>query len=230
MNLRLLLPTQNRSVFSVLLVAIVTILLLNQLTTAQKVPDKIKTPPTDEGPASRISFKEFKEESKLPPVPEPSFNFSPTLITSTSYQFFFGNNIALEDMSSGSTLLIGPNTDDNNSATVDIGFDFWYDGGRYTQFGVNGNGFARLGAAPTGNSNVNSLATITNTPKIAPYWDDLCVGRNGKVHYKTIGTAPNRRLVVEWQNMQISRGSGCVGNGNGTFQMRLFESTGIISF
>jgi len=133
-------------------------------------------------------------------------------------------------MSSGTTFLVGPNTDDANSPTVNIGFDFWYDGVRFTQFGVNSNGFARLGAAPTGLSTTNTLATTNNAPKIAPYWDELCVGANGKVHFKTVGAAPNRKLVVEWQNMQISRGAGCLGNGNGTFQMWLFESTGVIEF
>ena len=59
-----------------------------------------------------------------------------------------------------------------------------------------------------------------------PYWDDLCTGTNGKVHFKTIGSAPNRKLIVEWQNMQITRGAGCSGAGTGTFQLWLFESAG----
>src|SRR6185369_5864455 len=62
------------------------------------------------------------------------------------------------------------------------------------------------------------------------YWDDLCTGTNGKVHFKVTGSAPNRKLIVEWQNMQITRGAGCAGAGNGTYQVWLFETTGIVEF
>jgi hypothetical protein len=203
---------------------------LNQPIAAQKAAIKIKTPPPDEVPAEQISLKETKVQSKTSPPPDEAVTPSPTLITTTSYPFTSTTGIPLEDMSSGTTTLIGPNTDDNNSAAFNIGFDFWYDGVRFTQFGVNANGFARLGAAPTGSSFTNNLATTTNAPKIAPYWDDLCVPSNGKVHFKTVGSAPSRKVVVEWQNMQISRGLGCTGTGNGTFQMWLFENIGVVEF
>ena len=148
------------------------------------------------------------------------------LITAATYAFSTAGAVALEDMSSGTTQLIGPSIDDGNSALVNIGFEFWFDGVRFTQFGANGNGFIRLGLAPTGSSFTNALNNTTNAPKIAPYWDDLCTGTNGNVRFKTIGAAPNRKLIVEWNNMQITRGAGCAGVGTGTFQLWLFESGG----
>jgi hypothetical protein len=151
--------------------------------------------------------------------------FSSELVTATTYPMT-NPAAVLEDMSSGTTQIIGPSTDDSNSVLANIGFDFWFDGVRFTQFGANGNGFLRLGAASTGTSFTNSIATTTNAPKIMPYWDDLCVGTTGKVHFKTIGAAPNRKLIVEFQNMQITRGAGCAGVGTGTFQVWLFESAG----
>src|SRR6185503_16179881 len=66
-------------------------------------------------------------------------------------------------------------------------------------------------------------------PQIAPYWDHLMVGTNGKVHSRVLGTAPNRKLVVEWQNMQLPR-SGSSGPGSATFQCWLYETTGRIEF
>src|SRR5262249_28591798 len=66
-------------------------------------------------------------------------------------------------------------------------------------------------------------------PEIAPYWDDLFVGTNGKVHYKVAGTAPSRRLVVEWQNMQVPR-LGAGNAGAATFQCILYEGSGRIEF
>lgn len=154
---------------------------------------------------------------------------SEQLITASSYAFSSANSVALDDMSSGTTQLVAAGQDDTASPVTNIGFDFFYDGVRHTQFSVNANGLARLGpvvVATTFNNSTSGLGTTTNAPKIAPYFEDLCVGTNGKVHYKVNGTAPNRKLVVEWQNMQISRGTSCAGAGAGTFQMWLFESAG----
>src|SRR6266853_2241897 len=108
-------------------------------------------------------------------------------------------------MSSGTTQLVTASQDDTASFVNNIGFDFWYDGVRFTQFSCNANGLCRLGSTVIDTAFTNSLASVTDAPKIAPYWDDLWVGTNGKIHYKVIGSAPNRKLVVEWQNMTIPR-------------------------
>jgi hypothetical protein len=50
----------------------------------------------------------------------------------------------------------------------------------------------------------------------------------GKVHFKVIGAAPNRTLVVEWLNMQSNFNSG--GTPDLTYQARLNETTGVIEF
>jgi hypothetical protein len=155
------------------------------------------------------------------------------LITATTYAFAAGAD-TLEDMSSGTTNLVPAASDDGNSLTFNIGFDFWFDGVRFNQFGANANGFVKLGPAPTGTSFTNSIATTTNAPKIMAYWDDLWVGTNGQVHFKVVGTAPSRKLVVEWQNMTIPR-AGAATTGAGTFQMWLYESShatlpGVIAF
>ncbi|HEY2954460.1 MAG TPA: putative Ig domain-containing protein, partial [Candidatus Eisenbacteria bacterium] len=150
-------------------------------------------------------------------------------ISATTYPFTSSNGVSLENMSSGTTQLVGPNLDDSASGVTAIGFDFWLVGTRYTQFSVNANGLMRLGGTVVGTTFTNDLASSTNVPQIAPYWDDLFVGTNGKVHYKVVGTAPSRRLVVEWQNVQVPR----VGSGNtgaATFQCWLYETDGRIEF
>ncbi len=159
---------------------------------------------------------------------------SSNLISATTYAFTSGAGVGLEDMSSGTTLLVGANLDDNASAVTNIGFDFWYDGVRFTQYSVNANGLCRLGSVSVttefdNGSGTFGFNTTTNAPKIAPYFDDLWTGTNGKVHFKVTGSAPNRKLIVEWLNEQIPR----VASGNagaGTFQMWLFETTGVIEF
>jgi hypothetical protein len=88
----------------------------------------------------------------------------------------------------------------------------------------------RLGPTAVSTGFTNNLASTTDNPKIGAYWEDTCTGTNGKVHAKVLGSAPSRKLVVEWQNMQITRGAACAGTGNGTYQVWLFESTGVIQF
>jgi hypothetical protein len=169
---------------------------------------------------------ELGKEEAGPLVP------GPKLVTVGTYPFTSSIGVALEDMSSGTTQLVAAGSDDGNSSLNNIGFDFWYDGVRFTSFGVNANGFARLGAVSTGSSFDNASSgfnSTTNAPKIAPYYDDIWVGTNGQVHFKVVGSAPTRKLVVEWQNMTIPR-QGAATTGVGTFQMWLFETTGVVQF
>jgi len=154
---------------------------------------------------------------------------SAELIASGTYAFAATTGAALEDMSSGTRLLLAADQDDAPSAVTPIGFDFFYDGVRQTQFSVNANGLMRLGVAAVATTFANGLTTTTNSPQIAPYWDDLFLGNNGRIHYKVVGSAPSRKLVVEWQNEQIPRG-GTANAGAGTFQAWLWETTGVIEF
>ena len=182
-------------------------------------------------PAERLDIQQLivQKAKTKPPVEEIASAQVSELISPTSYSFT-ALTAVLEDMSSGTTTLVGPGTDDSNSGMAGIGFNFYFDGVSHTHYGVNGNGFLKLGTPPIGSSSLNSIATTLNAPKIMPYWDNLCVGTSGKVHAKTTGSAPARKLVVEFQNMQITRGAGCAGAGNGTFQLWLFETTGVIQF
>ncbi len=152
------------------------------------------------------------------------------VIAMSTYPFTALSGVALEDMTSGTTQLLGPALDDTASAVTNIGFDFLFDGVRHTQFSCNANGLCRLGSVVVTTTFVNSLASVTAAPKITPYWDDLCTGSNGKVHFKTTGAPGSRKLIVEWQNMKVPRDTGCGDAGTGTFQMWLYETTGVIQF
>jgi hypothetical protein len=180
---------------------------------------RVSTRQPDPAPAEQVSVNAAEDE-----VP------GPNLVTATSYPFTATTGVSLEDMSTGTTQLVAASQDDTASAVTNLGFDYWYDGVRLTQFSANANGLVRLGATAVSTGFTNSLASTTDAPKISAYWDDQCTGANGKVHFKVTGSAPNRKLIVEWQNMQITRGAGCAGAGNGTYQVWLFETTGIIEF
>lgn len=131
------------------------------------------------------------------------------------------------------------NLDDNRSYQVDIGFDFYYRGVRYTQFSVSTNGYMDLssstadGGPTTGAYGYQNTAFTNNTAgtltAIAPFYDDLTTQGSTdplgeSIKYDLSGVEPNRVLTVEWQNMAVY--------GNTTpslnFQVKLYESTGII--
>jgi len=172
--------------------------------------------------------KPDKEEIKVEEAEKPAPPSS-ELVSATTYAFTAATGVALEDMSSGTTLLVGADSDDFASAVTPIGFEFWYDGVRQTLFSANANGLMRLGVAAVTTAFSNAITSTTNNPHIAPYWDDLWIGNNGKVHYKVVGSAPNRKLVVEWRNQQVPRVAAATA-GAGTYQAWLFESTGAIEF
>jgi hypothetical protein len=190
--------------------------------------------PAAEAGAIRLG-QDIDEASSV--APNKNSSISPDAVTATSYPFSNQAGVALEDMSAGTTQVIAPDQDDTASTVQNIGFDFWFDGVRNTQFSVNANGLMRLGGTVVSTSFINDstltgFTTTTNNPKLAPYYDDLWVGTNGKVHFKVVGSAPNRKLVVEWLNEQIPRNAGGVSGlpGAGTFQAWIFETTGVVEF
>jgi hypothetical protein len=197
------------------------------MTQAARLTEETKAPATETAPsqnAQGINALASDNSATNNTVP------SPNVVTVSSYPFTSATGVSLDDMSSGTTQLVAASQDDTASAVTNIGFDFWYDGTRAAQFSVNANGLLRLGATQVSTGFSNSLGTTTDAPKIGAYWDDQCTGANGKIHFKVTGSAPNRKFIVEWQNMQITRGAGCSGNGNGTYQVWLFETTGVIQF
>ena len=70
-------------------------------------------------------------------------------IDATTYPFTFGGGGVLEDMSSGTTQLIGPDLDNAVSAVTPIGFEFWFAGVRYTNFSVSSNVLLKPGNVVT---------------------------------------------------------------------------------
>ncbi|HEV7782614.1 MAG TPA: T9SS type A sorting domain-containing protein [Chitinophagaceae bacterium] len=144
-----------------------------------------------------------------------------------NYSFATATSGSLTDMSSGTTQLQAPNTDDTPSPLTNIGFDFFFQGVRYSQFSINENGLIRLGASAQASTPYKPLAQA-GIPIITAYGADQRTHTSGKVHYKVNGSAPNRILIVEWLNNQANFDAG--GTANLTYQVRLSESTGVIEF
>lgn len=162
---------------------------------------------------------------------------SSNIITSGAYSFTHLTNGSLTDMSSGTTEVIGANSSTANnfahSSIQEIGFNFAFMGQMYNKFGVSSRGTLRFGAASSDGIQANNLNTTTANflPLVAPFWDAMGTSSSGKVHYKVTGTVPNRVLVIEWLNMRIgTTASGGSNTADGTFQLRLYETTGKMEF
>ena len=84
-----------------------------------------------------------------------------------------------------------------------IGFSFTFYGNAYTQFNVSSNGFISFGAA--GSSGCCSGQPIPSNDGvnniIAAAWTDLFPAGGGGVFYETRGQAPNRYLIVAYQQI-----------------------------
>lgn len=135
------------------------------------------------------------------------------------------------------TALLGPATtppigDDAVSATTALPFSLTYFGAPMTHFSVNNNGLLQLYASSTGvgvNSYSNVAIPTTATPNgyVSAFWTDMHFATTTTVRYEATGTAPNRKLTVEWfdavpypsnrpERMQ--------------FQVQFYETTNVIEF
>ncbi len=129
--------------------------------------------------------------------------------------------------------------DDNRSDFTNIGFDFWYNGLRYTKFCVSTNGYidfsnSAADGGPLANAYGYDNTAFTNSGfytaiAIAPFYDDLTAqgGVNPlgtSIKYNLSGAAPNRTLTVEWINMAVYLNVSPSLN----FQVQILENSGKI--
>lgn len=143
--------------------------------------------------------------------------------STANYAFSYAFTGSLVDISTGATTLLTGNNDDNPSTVNNIGFTFYFMGAPYTQFSINSNGQLRLGSTTISGSGISSFSA--NTPILAPMAGDNEV--NNGASFKVIGTAPNRILVVEW-NQFYAHYTNMTGAGN--MQVLLYEGSGKIDF
>jgi hypothetical protein len=135
------------------------------------------------------------------------------------------------DMSTGTTQISTSSVDQGvNASAITIGFDFWLMGNRYTQFNATTNGLVSLSSTSTSASGSTYVVSggTTTTPIISAFAADLGTGTSGKTHYKVVGAAPNRTLVIEFLNMTLYWTTSYTNDG--TYQVRLYENTGVVEF
>ena len=121
----------------------------------------------------------------------------------------------------------GVNGDDRRSEFLPIGFDFTFYGNSYDEFRVSSNGFVSFSNFTHGGGNIYNNVDIPNTTTpnnyIAPFWDDTTAynDQDQYIYYQTIGTAPNRQLIVQFTNVGFWDDPTPLG----TFFVILYESS-----
>ncbi len=113
---------------------------------------------------------------------------------------------------------------DDSIEQFPIGFTFDYYGSVYTSFYASSNGFLADNGTTNGCCTGGSLpGTSTPNGTIAGWWEDLNPSAGGTVHYQTMGTAPNRYVIVQYTAIQHYSSGNPV-----TMQFKLFETSNVI--
>lgn len=94
-------------------------------------------------------------------------------------------------------------SDDSYFFPIDLPFTFNFYGTDYTQAAVASNGTLYFQDTYLGYDNMTIPTVIAFAPRsfIAVYWDDLNPAAQGDVYYQVMGTEPNRKLIVQWQDV-----------------------------
>jgi subtilisin family serine protease len=115
-----------------------------------------------------------------------------------------------------------PLTGDDASLEVALPFEVPFYGGRYTKAWVATNGFLTFDRAA--DNSINREVPNSSYPNAAIFalWDDLIVDSQASVRTATLGTAPDRRFVVEWRNVAFYDAPG-----RATFSAEVSEHGGV---
>ncbi len=119
----------------------------------------------------------------------------------------------------------GPNGDDIVSTVNALPFPFEFFCDTKSQFYISTNGFIAFspnqGAGCCSGQNIPNATSANDL--IALVWEDLNTGSGSTIDWFTTGTAPNRTVVVRWNDVPFYGGGGVV-NG----QIQLYEGSDII--
>ena len=125
-------------------------------------------------------------------------------------------------LASPEDLILG---DDAFIDNIDIGFNFTFFGNVYDHLFVSSNGLIGFSAG----SNSYTVQHFPNPTYpnniIALCWTDLNPNDGGNIRYEIQGTSPNRRFIVDYDDVSHYGGGGSI-----TGQIVLYETSNVIDF
>ncbi|GAB4327091.1 MAG: hypothetical protein OHK0038_00700 [Flammeovirgaceae bacterium] len=121
---------------------------------------------------------------------------------------------------------------------IPIGFKFKYLGKEVTEISASLEGWVLLGEdiiyrnGYYYNTYNYQLNNGNLNPTIAPFWGEyMNFIRESRFSFTTIGNAPNRIFVAQWDSVAFSSGNACAElESNLAFQLRLYEGSNKIEF
>ncbi|MCS7210102.1 MAG: S8 family serine peptidase [Chloroherpetonaceae bacterium] len=121
---------------------------------------------------------------------------------------------------------------DDGVVTVALPFSFNYLGTSYTSLNICTNGFVNFGTASTSYFNENLFTTSAPFNVLAPWWDDLLVDASPTSAVRTAvsGTAPNRVVIIQFENVRDYYNAPPATALRLNFQIRLYETSNVIEF
>ncbi len=145
-----------------------------------------------------------------------------------NYQF--EQSIVPYDPLVGATILVPDIAIDDMVLPITFPFEFYFNGQQYTNGYLNSNGFITLGNVVPGNGFATPIAsTVPYNGVIAAWANDIRSLINAPlpstIQQGTLGTAPNRIVVFQWENFHPWGGGQ---DYEISFQIRLFEGNGRI--
>ncbi len=117
---------------------------------------------------------------------------------------------------------LGLSDDGESNVTLPFGFTFYTATATLLRVGNNGGVLFNDPTSDVPYANLTISDTLTPNGFIAPFWDDID-SDTGDVYWTVVGSAPNRKVVIEWFNRPHYSNIG-----SATFEVVLFENGDIL--
>lgn len=128
---------------------------------------------------------------------------------------------------SGTGVSIGTN---GISTSISLGFNFDFYCNSFSTVRIAEDGFISFNATAGDNSNNAIPSATTPNAIIAGVWENLKQrtggGYNPRISYQRLGTAPNRRFVIKYEDLVFHRTIS--GSKDVNFQIILYEGTNVV--
>ncbi|AND63358.1 hypothetical protein AX766_02420 [Flavobacterium covae] len=136
----------------------------------------------------------------------------------------FSESSGVYNSISGS-VAINTGWDENVVPNIPIGFSFNFNNSNYTNCTVSSNGFITFGTTIPNGSLYNPISSGTGyNGAVSALGVDMADSGTKAITYSTTGSAPNRVFTIQWDDAKRYN-----RNGNFDFQIKLYETTNVVS-
>jgi hypothetical protein len=152
---------------------------------------------------------------------------------STYYLAPYRVDLPYQEVTGGNVVVFnGDNDEGDYSLTVNgndpnaqVPFYIDYAGNTINSIQITTNGYVSLNSSSAVSKDPTELFKgDNNTMIVAPFWGDHNVAAGGEVTWKVWGSAPKRRLTIQWKNIQVNtKKDGNDGRRIGSFQVTFYE-------